>query len=178
MIGVLTWPTYGTWLPSRRRGWIDRHRGRSAASIPEPIRSSAATGERLKWPPARLTEAQGSLIVRDLARIAALRSFELLLVVAAADHVHIVLSCEPDRDIPRLVQLIKGALSRTLTLAAGDEPAASTKGKALLHHKWWTRQYSFVRVCDDDTLERLIRELKAHEGRGAVVWCGAAGAES
>ena len=170
MVGLLTWPTYGTWFAHPGRGWIDRSHRPGVGRVPEPTRSAASGRQRLKWPPVRLDGDQRALVIGDLARIASLRRFELKMVVAAPDHIHLLLGCEPDRDIPRLVQLVKGSLSRTLTVAAGDEPATSTRGEALVHHKWWTRQYSFRTIDDRASADRVIDQLRAHEAAGAAVW--------
>jgi REP element-mobilizing transposase RayT len=118
----------------------------------------------------RLDHRQQAVVVRDLARVAALRHFELHVVAAAPDHVHVLLSCAPDRDVPRLVQLVKGAASRALTVAGGDEPARSTRGRQLVHHKWWTRQYSFRWVADGAAVRRVAAALRAHAGTGVTVW--------
>ena len=133
--------------------------------------------QRLKWPPVTLDERQQAVVIRDLARVAALRQFEPHVIVAASDHVHVLLSCAPDRDVPRMVQLIKGALSRALTVAAGDEVAKSTRGRELVHHKWWTRQYSFRWLEDGPGLQRVMEALRAHADENTTVWLapGAAG---
>ncbi len=182
MVGLLTWPAYGTWFAHPHRGWIDRGQ-RNPRSIPEPARSASYESEGrpqsavrsaktrcLKWPARRLTGVQRDLVIRDLARVADLRRFRLHLVVAAADHVHLLLECDQDRDIPRLVQLVKGALSRALTVAAGDTPATSTGGGPLLHHKWWTRQSSFVIIDDIETLTRVTEQLRSHDNTEATIW--------
>ncbi|MEE9212815.1 MAG: transposase [Phycisphaeraceae bacterium] len=117
----------------------------------------------MKWLTVRLNDVQRRLIVDDLSRIASLRRFELHVVVAAEDHVHVLLSCQPGRDIPRLVQLIKGSLSRALSVAAGDNPAISAQGEVLGHHKWWVRQYSFLNVGDRASLDRIIQQLMDHQ---------------
>ena len=109
-------------------------------------------------------------VIGDLARIASLRRFELHAIVAAEDHIHVLLSCEANRDIPRLAQLIKGSLSRSLTVAAGDEPARSTHGEVLPHHKWWTRQYSFTALHEHEPVERLLEQLMAHDTDHATLW--------
>ena len=109
-------------------------------------------------------------MIRDLGRIAALRGFDLHMAVAAADHVHILLAPPPNRAVERLVQLIKGSLSRTLTLATGEETATSRTGTVLPHHKWWTRQYSYRSVTDGRNLLRVIESLADHDARGATVW--------
>jgi hypothetical protein len=56
------------------------------------------------------------------------------------------------------------------TVAAGDETARSTRGRELIHHKWWTRQYSFRWIEDEATLHRLLEALRAHAGEGTTVW--------
>ncbi len=169
MLGLLTWPAYGTWFARPDRGWIDRD-GDEAEALPEPTRSHAQGRQRLKWPPVSLDERRQAVVIRDLARIASLRRFELHAVAAAPDHVHVLLSCAPDREVPRLVQLIKGSLSRALTVAAGDETARSTRGRDLVHHKWWTRQYSFRWIEDRPALERVVQALRAHAGADTTVW--------
>lgn len=170
MMGLLTWPTYGTWFACPARGWIDRDDRDVLDALPEPTRRHGPARERLKWPPARLDERLQALLIQDLTRVATLRGFGLHMVVAAPDHVHVLLSCEPDRDVPRLVQLVKGALSRGLTVAAGDRPARSARGQTLTHHKWWTRQYSFRWLAAPEARDRVIRALRAHAMTATTVW--------
>ena len=170
MHGLLTWPAYGSWFPRLRRGWIDRHHRGGLDALPEPTRGSTDRRQRLKWPAVTLSPSQQAVVIGDLIRIASLRDFDLRAVAAAADHVHVLLDCAPDRDVPRLVQLVKGALSRALTVAAGDEPATSTGGGTLIHHKWWTRQYSFRWIGESGQKQRVLEALWAHGAEGAGVW--------
>ena len=167
MYGVLTWPAYGTWFATRRRGWVDRDGGGDPCTVPEPDRHARV--ER-SWPTVRLDAARRDLVIRDLGRIASLRDFEVHMVVAAADHVHVLLSIDDQRDVPRLVQLVKGSLSRTLTAAAGDEPARSRQGEPLRHHKWWSRQYSFIPVEGRENLDRVTAALADHDAGDTTVW--------
>ncbi|MHC4427931.1 MAG: transposase [Planctomycetota bacterium] len=161
MIGILTWPAYGTWFARRGRGWIDQHEPVPRPGLPEPRRH----GSRLRWPAARLDAALRRALIADLHRIAELREFRLLMVVAAEDHVHLLLACERDRDIPRLVQLIKGAASRALTKAIGADGPQTASGKPLPHQKWWSRQYAFRPIRGRDDLERTVADLEAHSPR-------------
>jgi REP element-mobilizing transposase RayT len=170
MIGLLTWPTYGTWLAGPARGWVDHGSVQSDAALPEPEEALSALRRRnLKWPAVRLEFEQRRLILADLARVAQLRRFTPQVAAVAADHVHLLLAVDEGRDMPRLVQLIKGALSRALTVAAGDRPAISTAGGGLRYHKWWTRQYSFRLVEDDQIVETVRRVLAGHAAQGAAV---------
>ncbi len=170
MLALLTWPAYGSRFPRPGRGRIEGREPGDPHRIPEPARRANEGGGRLKWPPAHLDGRMARLIIEDTARIAALRSFEPMMIVVAPDHVHLLLSCEDDRDVNRLVQLIKGALSRMLTVAAGDAPARSTSGELLPHHKWWTRRHSFIRIPDGEALEQVKVRLRAHAEGGAAVW--------
>jgi len=170
MIGLLTWPAYGTWLAGAARGWVDPGRVQEDIALPEPEEALSALRRRsLKWPAVRLEIEQRRLILVDLARLARLRRFTPLVAAVAADHVHLLLAVDEGRDMPRLVQLIKGALSRALTVAAGDRPAISTAGGGLRYHKWWTRQYSFRLVEDERIVETVRRTLAVHEAQGAAV---------
>ena len=170
MIGLLTWPAYGTWLAGAARGWVDPGRVQEDTTLPEPEEALSALRRRsLKWPAVRLEIEHRRLILVDLARVARLRRFMPLAAAAAADHVHLLLAVEEGRDMPRLVQLIKGALSRALTVAAGDRPAISTAGGGLRYHKWWTRQYSCRLVEDERILPAIRNRLLEHESQGAAV---------
>ncbi len=167
MISLLTWPTYGTWFATSRRGWIDRDGVPDAGIVPEPTRHARAEPV---WAVACLDTAQRELVIRDLGRIASLRNFELHMAAVAADHVHVLLSVEPPCDVPRLVQLIKGSLSRTLTAAAGDTPATSRRGSPLPHHKWWSRQYSLFTIDNRRNLDDVTAVLADHASGDATVW--------
>ncbi len=170
MVGLLTWPTYGTWFPGRGRGRIDPQPDQPVRGVPEPVPIDAARQPRdAPWPPVRLDDHQRRAVAKDLTRIAELRDFKLHLVVVAEDHVHVLLSGEPQGDIPRLVQLIKGALSRKLTVVAGDTPPRSSSGRALPHHKWWTRQYAFLTIDNRATLDHIWPELLAHTQQDNVL---------
>ncbi len=170
MIGILTWTGYGTWLAGAARGWVDAGQEWAGGELPEPDEGlSRLRGGSLKWPAVRLGAGQRAVVLIDLARIAALRGFILIAAAVAANHAHLLLETDEDCDIPRLVQLTKGALSRALTVYAGDRPAISMEGEAIAHHKWWTRQYSFLRVVDERAVDEARRRILEHEADGATV---------
>jgi REP element-mobilizing transposase RayT len=168
MVFLLTWPAYGTWLNGPARGRIQP----SLDELPEPDHALSATRRGgLKWPPVRLDAGQQAIIIDDLHRIAGIRSFELLAVVAAGDHVHVLLDRPHSGAAPaleQLVQLIKGALSRRLSVAAGDPPAASAGGEPLAHHKWWTRQYALQAIGDQADLKHVCEQLDGHDGENTA----------
>ena len=169
MVSLLTFAVYGTWLAGPARGRIDRTR---SLNLPEPDGVLSARRRRgLKWPAVSLDRRRRAVLLADLHRIAALRRFDLLAAVVAADHVHVLLAVDP-REAPadpaRLIGLIKGALSRRLSVGEGDPPPRSATGETLAHHKWWSRQYALLPIEDQATLDRVHAQLVAHEGEVAT----------
>ncbi len=171
MVTLLTFAVYGTWLAGPARGRFERT---PSLSLPEPDGAVSARRRRgLKWPPVSLDHRRRAVVLADLHRIAALRRFDLLAAVVAADHVHVLLSDEPGegtQDPARLIgliQLIKGALSRRLSVGEGDPPPRSATGEKLAHHKWWSRQYALLPIEDQATLDRVHAQLVAHKGKAA-----------
>jgi REP element-mobilizing transposase RayT len=160
--GLLTWPAYGTWLPGPARGWVDPGSVLRDEPLPEPdhVESIRRRGG-LKWPPVTLDAPQRTALIEEMPRIAELRSFDAQAMAVAEDHVHLLLQTQRE-DIPRLVQLTKGALSRRLTVLAGDHPASGASGEELRHHKWWARQYSCRVSGDASVIEGIRRRLEAH----------------
>jgi REP element-mobilizing transposase RayT len=171
MFGLLTWTTFGAWLPGPARGQVDPGRIAESPDLPEPDESLSARRRRsLKWPPRRLGPDEQRVVLEDLQRIAALRDFDLHAAAAASDHVHVLLSFDDDRDSHRLVQLIKGALSRALTVSTGDREAGSLTGRPLPHHKWWPRQYSLIRIENPEIERGMVDRLREHAAQGAAVY--------
>ncbi len=172
MVSLLTFAVYGTWLAGPARGRIERTQ---SLDLPEPDGALSARRRRgLKWPAVSLDHRRRAVVLADLHRIAALRGFALLAAVVAADHVHVLLAVDPRKgtqDAARLiglVQLIKGALSRRLSVGEGDPPPRSATGETLAHHKWWSRQYALLPIEDQATLDRVHAQLVAHEGEVAT----------
>ena len=46
MIGLLTWPAYGTWLAGAARGWVDPGSVQKDATLPEPEEALSALRRR------------------------------------------------------------------------------------------------------------------------------------
>ena len=159
MLGLLTWPVYGSRLPAVGHGRIGEDQEHPLCPAVEDRVGPPAR----PWPAVRLDLQQHQVLLGDLARVAALRGFTVHLATMAPDHVHVLLSCPQAESVPRLVQLIKGALSRALSVAA-DASRDPTRGDAptLPHRKWWARQYDFVRIADQAALERILPRLAGH----------------
>jgi len=170
MIGLLTWSTYGAWLPGPGRGWIDPGAEHATEPLPEPdVRLAGARAGTIHRDPVRLSPEQRDRVLSHLEHMAGYRDYRPLAAVAAEDHVHVLLEADDDLDIPRLVQLVKGSLSRNLTCAGGDEPAPTPSGRVFPHRRWFSHQFSFRRVRGEDALAGVRRALLGHGGPDAAV---------
>jgi REP element-mobilizing transposase RayT len=160
---LVTWPTYGHWFAGHGRGCIPLDAGALGDALPEPTLCGEAVGQPpSRWPAVQLSDQQRRVVRADLARIAALRDFAIAGVVIAPTFVHLLIRIDPERDLSRLVQLVKGALSRALTVAAGDRLPTDATGASLPHHKWWSRQYACLRIGDEGLRERVAGMLERH----------------
>jgi REP element-mobilizing transposase RayT len=158
---LLSWTVHSAWFEGPARGWIERGCQGVSDVVPEPaVPLAAERAADLKWQAVRLDADQRRVVVDDLRRVAALRSFDPCEIVVAPDHVHVLLDCDPDRDMHRLVQLTKGALSRALSVLAGDPSARSRGGQPLPFQKWWSRQYSLLEVAEPETQQSVARQLE------------------
>ncbi len=174
MVGLLTFTTYGTRLGHRGRGRIAP--AGDDAALPEPSPAPAAgPAATSRWPAVRLAASQQEAVLKDLERIAGLRSFTVHMAVAGADHVHVLLACEDGRDVPRLVQLLKGALARALSVSSGEPPPRSDRGEVLPHLKWWARQYSFLVLPDARSVACAVAQLRDHATRAGCRSSGPGG---
>jgi len=163
VVVLLTWPTWGAWLPGPARGGQVTRFTHAPEALPAPDEGLSRTRRRgLVWPAVRLEESQRGVVIEDFRRVASFRDFEIIAAVAHPDHVHLLLRCDASRDLRRLVQLVKGAASRALSRSAGDVEADSTHGRPLPHHKWWTRQSSILVLDSDEAVEGALALLRTH----------------
>jgi hypothetical protein len=142
---LLTWTTYGTWLPGDARGFVSRVREGAAPDgpriehcipgtpymkdLPGLARASRAA---MKGDPIRLRLDQATLAAQDFSATAKYRGWELLAGAVMANHVHLVVGVPDDPPPEKLLQIFKSYASRALNRAFG-RPAGGT---------WWTESGS------------------------------------
>src|SRR5438034_1219736 len=105
---LLTWTTYGTWLPGDERGFVSNVREGPGPEIRHNVPGTpydadrsgleAAARRSLKCPPVRLTAEQATLLLRQFHETAAFRNWVLLAVAIMANHVHLVVGVPGDPD--------------------------------------------------------------------------------
>ena len=148
MAYLLTWTTYGSWLPGDDRGWVDR--GGVVRQGNPHLRRVAA--KRLVGACTSLTSHQRGLVVRCVAAHARVRGWMVHAVQCRVQHVHVVISapgCRPQRVITEL----KARSSRMLNAAEGEPSARPAQ-------RWWTRGGSARKVFDERGLENVVTYVR------------------
>lgn len=150
---LLTWTTYGTWLPGHERGFVGRiqrldgtHRARNRVGeaqdrgVPDLIdyAKQVMRGERVV-----LNRMHAAHCASELDEVGSRHGFVVWVASIMATHLHVIAKSD-HHDGAKLLQLLKGNLSYSLTARFG-RPDAPT---------WWTRHgsrrllpNSFAREC-------------------------------
>jgi hypothetical protein len=154
---LLTWTTYGTWLPGEDRGFVstvrensnERRKRRNELGT-DYSRAMAglrrASQSRLKCPPIYLSIEQARIVWGQFQETAVYRGWQLESVAIMANHVHIVVSLSSDVEPDVLLRDFKSYASRALN-AHWDKPASGT---------WWAESGSKRKKSDTRAVENAI----------------------
>ncbi|MEM9352232.1 MAG: hypothetical protein AAGA92_04395 [Planctomycetota bacterium] len=148
---LFTYHAYGSWLPDRSRGYVDRDRGVQPASpklaknCREKVRESEVTFDK---------QAQ-QLIVETLQQSCPRLEAHCHAIATDASHVHTLVSWTHDRPWESISKSLKTSLTRTLN----DQ---------LSRRRWFSNGSSRKRVKDREHFEYLVTKyLPSHRG---VCW--------
>ncbi|MCY2987368.1 MAG: transposase [Planctomycetota bacterium] len=140
---LLTWTTYGTWLPGDERGWVWKGHG---FQWPDPILKQAAR-KRMTEPACTLDDEQRDLVEKTIREHCDIRKWHLHAVSCRTNHVHVVVSAH--RDPEDLRDQLKAWCTRKLKdlQRSRSEP---------LRENWWTERGSQRHLGDAESLEAAI----------------------
>lgn len=160
---LLTWTTYGTWLPGDPRGSVTRIREGTVSGGPRVehdqlgkpfvphiaglVRSSQ---DRMLGAPVWLTQEQGKIVLTDLQSSAAFRNWPLHAAAVMANHVHIALDAPNDVISDDLLRVLKSYASRRLNEEFG-KPKSGT---------WWTQSGSRRKLRDAVALRGAVAYIR------------------
>jgi REP element-mobilizing transposase RayT len=170
---LLTWTTYGTWLPGDSRGFVSNVRDAADASGLEVRHNipgtpcdadlpglEASARKSLKCPPIHLTRQQAELLLAQFRETAAHRGWVLLAVAVMANHVHLVVGVPGDPDPETLLRDFKSYGSRALNRHGGT-PASGT---------WWTTSGSKRKLPHGEAVRSAVDYVVRKQAFPLLVW--------
>jgi len=166
---LLTWTTYGSWLPGDERGFVGELRDTSWAKLLHnapgttydsdvPLLERFAR-EALKGPVVRLVEAQGRALLDQFHETATYRKWLLLAAAVMANHAHIVVGVEGDPEPSDILRDFKSYGSRALN-KRWPRPESDT---------WWTESGSKRKLKGEANVLAGMRYVRDQQ-YPLVVW--------
>ena len=161
---LLTWTTYGQWLPGDPRGSVTRLREsgfshrvehdqpQTPVVAPNPGLHASAE-KRLQCPPVRLLQEHADILIEQFEQTAAYRSWGLKAVAIMANHIHLVVGVIGDPEPETLLRDFKSYGSRALN-RQWPTPASGT---------WWTASGSRRKLADEAAIRAAIEYVRSQE---------------
>lgn len=166
---LLTWTTYGTWLPGDARGFVsnvDRGDGTGyrlnmygetpVADVPGLERMAL---EKLTGPPVLLAMDHAASLLEQFLETARFRGWRLESAAVMRNHVHLVLGVPGDPEPDTLLRDFKSYGSRRLNRAFA-RPQGGT---------WWTESGSRRKLPDENAVRAAIGYVR-DQSHPLIVW--------
>jgi REP element-mobilizing transposase RayT len=163
---LITWTTYGSWLPGDSRGFVGRTRGPDGHKVIHntpgteyddtlpPLRNYA--GSILKCAPIFLQKPHAEALAEQFHETANHRGWCLVAVAIMPDHIHLIVGMDDDPEPEEILKAFKAYASRKLNRQWG-KPASET---------WWTESGSRRKVRNLITAVEYVRNQK----NALLVW--------
>ena len=174
---LLTWTTYGTWLPGDDRGFVSNVRDGEG---PEVRHNSPGTEpdakqrglwlsakSNMKGPAVYLSAEQAAAVLEQLQETSRYRGWELLAVAIMANHIHVVVGVPGDPEPDTLLRDFKSYASRKLNKSF-DRPLSET---------WWTESGSRRKLPNEAAVIAGVAYVREQEFP-LLVWSASGGRES
>jgi hypothetical protein len=137
---LLTWATYGSWLPGDERGWTKWHAGAQLPSLRRELEAAAQMNEAAVL----LNVQQRRIVEETIAEHCALREWTLHAVLSASVHPNQIRS-----------QLKAWSARRPNEQARSQGDLADDRSRS-----WWGERGSRRFLNDDAALEAAIRYVR------------------
>ena len=170
---LLTWRTYGTWLPGDARGFVDPmvtpagerviHNVPGTPTDPANAPLHDYARSVMKGEPVLLTPAHAGELFAQFRETAGYRGWEILAVAILTNHIHLVVRVEGDPEGSDLLRDFKSYASRRLNRIW----AVPVNGS------WWSESGS-RRVLKDEANVRLAIDYVAGQQGALLIWVSAA----
>jgi hypothetical protein len=150
LVYLLTFRTYGTWLPGDPRGWRRHGDGPGAPPRAPAPRLHRATLAQIAWPPLLLSASAAAIVRRSVATTAGTRGWRLHAVQAVSTHVHVVVGAPAEATA--VVASLKAYAGRDLRAHLG----------APSERPVWGRGAHWRVLLDDRALAAAIAYVRTH----------------
>ena len=150
---LITWTTYGTWLPCDKRGWVALGEPIIQSSDPDCL---AVARSQMSDVPVILDTAQRNLVEATIHSHCAIRQWQLHAVNARSNHVHLVVTAPIPPD--QVMNQFKAWCSRRLSEQVGLSQRSGNR------KRWWTRYGSTKWINDESYLHNAIRYVLERQG--------------
>jgi REP element-mobilizing transposase RayT len=167
---LLTWTTYGSWLPGDARGFVSDVAGTDGAAVRhnQPGTSCDADHpglraymkEQLRQPPISLTVSQGEALLEQFQETARHRQWSLLAAAVMHNHIHLVVGVVGDPEPETLLRDFKSYGSRALN-RRWSKPIAGT---------WWTESGSRRKLPDASAVQGAVLYVTDRQANPPVTW--------
>jgi len=142
---LITWTTYGTWLPGDGRGWVEA--GKPGIQTPNDARRSMVRSE-LRYEPVQLDASQRTVVSETIRKHCDLRQWTIHALNVRSNHIHLVAAADAAPE--KVMSQLKSWCSRRLNEAAYADGSCSRR-------KWWTEHGSTKWINDAIYLENAVR---------------------
>jgi REP element-mobilizing transposase RayT len=159
---LITWSTYGTWLPGDARGYIGKAQiggERVLQNVPGTPRLegnpglAAAARRAMAEPPTWLTRQDAEIAIAQFRQTATIRQWQLLAASVQSDQVHVVLGVPGDPDPSYLVRDLKSYASRALNEQHGSK------------RRWWAQSASKRVLRTEPHVVAAVRYVREQKNR-------------
>ncbi len=149
---LITWTTYGTWLPGDPRGYGTLGAKQTFRGADQRLHQWAE--DHLAGESIRL-DTKGLKLVADVLRELFADDQRLIVAAVAPVHCHLMVDT-PRNDLARLMNIVKGRSSHAL-------------GSIGLKGRTWSRRYHAQLLNDGDSLDNAIAYVRSHNEQGALI---------
>jgi REP element-mobilizing transposase RayT len=146
---LLTWTTYGTWLPGDARGWVDPHRRHGEVVEPPDNYREARARERMTEDAVVLGAPVRDAVEKAIRATCAYKGWSVHALEVRSNHVHAVVSAigVPPGEVMRM---LKSYASRALNALQPMRP----------REHWWTRDGSKRYLNTEESLHAAVRYVQ------------------
>lgn len=143
---LITWSTYGTWLPGNARGWVEYRHG---FQLPDPILELECVA-RMSEDACRLAHHQRERVNKQVAETCQHKRWLLHAVNCRSNHVHVVLSS------PANPKTIREQLKAWCTRRLNEQQTELAVPVGERRSNWWNERGSIRWIFSESDLAAAI----------------------